>query len=65
MNIERKTVGNRTMLIEDGLHVGTIVEQDRAKGSKPGLYQWLTSHRGGHVGFMVEAENAIRQELER
>lgn len=68
LRLETKTKHNHTTyfdLDEDGLHVASIIELERATKKKPGLYQWTTAGRGDYADTRDEADAAIRRELER
>jgi hypothetical protein len=72
VNLRTEQKGNRTMFFdtdEGDLHVATIVEQGKPKREKGklvgGCYQWVTAHNGGHCEFFEDAEDEIREELER
>ena len=65
MNLTRTTQGKRTMLFEDDLHVGTILEHAKPKRRESGEYVWYSACTGGHASSSAEAEAAIRTELER
>lgn len=65
MKIDHQTKGRRTLLFEDGLHVGTIFEIDRGKGKRGGQYQWYTARCGGTAESAAEAEMAIVRELQK
>lgn len=57
--LESQTKGNRTIFLEDGLHVATVIRQGATS------FWWCVAFTGGHTGSRQEAELKIREELSR